>query len=272
MKNKKMYLLNNDLVFKTIFSEEKAMKRLLEETLGLKVDKIYSSNTELNVETIKEKKKILDLIVETDKGIINIEVNNDYHQGLKNRNFLYFCKLIGSSVNKNDSYINIINHIQLNLTWNLKKYIKNDISNIEKLTYEVMEKTLDFSLSDYFKIYMYNMDYYKNKCYNEGEKRFIKLLVAESIEEMERISKGDKLMEEITNKVKRLNLDEEFYKQMALPNDEEKLFRSALIEAEETASKNKEMEIAKKMLLKNSDIKFISEVTGLSEEEIKNLK
>jgi len=259
---KKMYLLNNDLIFKTIFSEEKATKRLLEETLGLKVDKIYSSNTELNVETIKEKRKILDLIVETDKGIINIEVNNDYNQGLKNRNFLYFCKLIGSSVNKNDSYINIINHIQLNLTWNLQRYIKNDISNIEKLTYEVMEKTLDFSLSDYFKIYMYNMDYYKNKCYNKN--KFIKLLASESIEEMERISKGDKLMEEITNKVKRLNLDEEFYKQMVLPNDEEKLFKSALIEEKQ--------EIAKKMLFKNSDIKFISEVTGLSEEEIKKLK
>lgn len=71
-------------------------------------------------------------------------------------------------------------------------------------------------------------------------------------------------MEEITNKVKRLNLDEEFYKQMVLPNDEEKLFRSALIEEKQ--------EIAKKMLLKNSNIKFISEVTGLSEEEIKNLK
>jgi len=51
---------------------------------------------------------------------------------------------------------------------------------------------------------------------------------------------------------------------MVLPNDEEKLFKSALIEEKQ--------EIAKKMLFKNSDIKFISEVTGLSEEEIKKLK
>lgn len=37
-------------------------------------------------------------------------------------------------------------------------------------------------------------------------------------------------------------------------------------------SKQKEIEIAKKMLNKNMDISIISEITSLTEEEIENLK
>ena len=112
----KYYTLNNDVIFKNTFDTEESLKRLLEETLNLKVNKIYRNNIELSVDSIKERRKYLDLILEADEGIINVEINHGYKEELPNRNLLYFCKLISASVRKNKSYTNVSKHIQLNIS------------------------------------------------------------------------------------------------------------------------------------------------------------
>ncbi|MCI9084338.1 MAG: hypothetical protein HFH46_01805, partial [Bacilli bacterium] len=63
----KMEVLNNDIIFKNIFNVKETIKRLLEETLELKVKEVYLANTEMPVEKIKERRKILDLVVYTEK-------------------------------------------------------------------------------------------------------------------------------------------------------------------------------------------------------------
>ena len=50
----KFYTLANDIIFKNTFDTEKSLKRLLEESLDLKVNKILSNNIELPAEHIKE--------------------------------------------------------------------------------------------------------------------------------------------------------------------------------------------------------------------------
>lgn len=126
-KEKKFYTLRYDIIFKNTFNTEERLKRLLEETLNIKVKEIHKNNIELPVENKKERRKYLDLILKTDKGIINVEINHGYKKELPNRNFLYFCKMISSNVRKNKSYTNVDKHIQLNITWNLRKYLKYDI-------------------------------------------------------------------------------------------------------------------------------------------------
>ena len=53
------YTLSNDTIFKNTFDTEKSLKRILEESLDLKVYKILSNNIELPVEHIKERRKYL---------------------------------------------------------------------------------------------------------------------------------------------------------------------------------------------------------------------
>ena len=80
--------------------------------------------------------------------------------------------------------------------------------------------------------------------------------------------KGDKYMERLKNEVIDLNNDEEFVKYM--PDDvEERLFMNSYFQK---GYDQKTIEIAKKMLQKNTDINFISEITGLSYEEIGKIK
>ena len=207
----KLEVLNNDIIFKNIFNVKETIKRLLEETLELKVKEVYLANTEMPVEKINERRKILDLVVYTEKEVINVEVNNAYKKDLYIRNFLYFCKLISSNLEKSKDYTKLGKHIQLNLTWNLQKYIPFDIREKKKLEFYVKDEETGLKVfEDKFKIVNINMDYYVELWYSknvENENPFLLLLAAPTIEEMDEIARGDRLMEKIAKEVKKLNFD-----------------------------------------------------------------
>ena len=269
-KENKFYTLSSDIIFKNTFDTEESLKRLLEETLNLKVDKVYKNNTELFVENKKERRKYLDLILETDKGIINVEINHGYKEELPNRNFLYFCKLISSSVIKNKSYTNVEKHIQLNITWNLKKYLNYSVDG-RKIIYCHLsdDKTHTKMHDDIFEIVYINMDYFKDIWYDgniEKENPFLMLLAAPTEKQMEEISEGDRLMEELNNKVKKLNEDPEIL-DVIIENEDEIIANSLY----EKGVKQNKIDIAKKMLEDGLDIKTISKYSELSEEEIKDI-
>ena len=198
---KNMEVLNNDIIFKNVFNAKETLKRLLKETLDLNVKDVYLASTEMPVEKINEKRKILDLVVYTEKEVINVEVNNAYKEDLYIRNFLYFCKLISSNLQKTKDYTKLQKHIQLNLTWNLQRYLPFDIKDKKKLEFYVKdEETNQKVFEDKFKIVNINMDYYLKVWYSknvENENPFLLLLAAPTIEEMDKISRGDRLMEKI---------------------------------------------------------------------------
>ena len=272
------YTLSNDIIFKNTFDTERSLKRLLEESLNLKVNKIFSNNIELSVEHVKERRKYLDLILDTDKGIINVEVNHGFKDEIPNRNLLYFCKLISSSVKKTKSYFNIKKHIQLNITWNLKEYFNFDISNRKIIKcYIKDDETNNKVHDDIFEIVHINMDYYKEVWYHgniEKENPFLMLLAADAEDKMEKISKGDKIMEELSKKVKKLNQDQEIL-DVIIENEDEiinnSLFEKGISQGISQGIEQNSKEIAKKMLKKNMKIEDIIDITGMSEDDIEKL-
>ena len=284
MKKLKPQFLRNDIIFKNVFITEERIKKLLESSLNIKVNKILiADNNEMNVENIKERKMFLDLIVYTDDGIINVEVNNNYKEELFNRNLLYFCKLISSNLKQKEEYTNIVKHIQLNLTWNLKKYLGYDISDKKILKFYITENNTSNKIyNDIFEIVHINMDYFDNKWYNKKEDEedpFMMLLSAKTYEEMDKISKGDELMVEISNKVKYLNLDPDVAKELVIENEAEKWanqrystgLKQGIEQGIEQGSLQTKIETAKKMFSKGMKIEDIIDVTGLSKQELKNL-
>ena len=105
-----------------------------------------------------------------------------------------------------------------------------------------------------------------------------KLLAALSCneEELNEISKGDKLLEKFKGEVIRLNKDRKFANFMDQEEEARKLHNTLIIEATmkgiEQGEQNSKVNIAKNMIKKGTDSKFIAEVTGLSLEDIKKLK
>ena len=159
----KFYTLGNDIIFKNAFDTEESLKRLLSESLNLKVYKILKSNIELPVDNKKERRKYLDLILDTDIGIINVELNHNFKNEIPNRNLLYFCKLISSSVKRTKSYLNIKKHIQLNITWDLKKHFNYDITGRKFIKCYIKDDETNNKIhDDIFEIVHINMDYFED--------------------------------------------------------------------------------------------------------------
>jgi len=284
----KMEVLNNDIIFKNIFNVKETIKRLLEETLELKVKEVYLANTEMPVEKINERRKILDLVVYTEKEVINVEVNNAYKKDLYIRNFLYFCKLISSNLEKSKDYTKLGKHIQLNLTWNMQKYIPFDIREKKKLEFYVKDEETGLKVfEDKFKIVNINMDYYVELWYSkkvEKESPFLLLLAAPTIEEMDEIARGDRLMEKIAKEVKKLNFDPKITEEIAFENEQEiwantmhsrgveQGIEKGIEKGIEQGSKQEKIGIARNMLKDNMPIDTIIKYTGLKKEEIESLK
>ena len=291
----KFYTLSSDIIFKNTFDTEDTLKKLIKETLNLNVKKIYKNNIELSIDNKKERRKYLDLILETDKGIINVEINHGYKEELPNRNFLYLCKLISENVRKNKSYTNIAKHIQLNITWNLKKYLDFNVEDKKILKFHLSEDILNEKLYDnIFEIVYINMDYFENVWYHgdiKKENPFLMFLAASTEENMDKISKGDINMEKLSDKVKKLNQDPDILD--VIIEDEEEIIANSLYEKgiEEGIEKginqgieqgiekgikkgiNQGIEKTAKNLLKmKMDLKDISKATGLSIEKLKKLQ
>ena len=270
------YVLGNDIIFKNTFNTEDRLKRLLSETLELNVKEVYQNDIELPVENVKKRIKKLDLILNTDKGIINVEVNYNSKSEVPNRNFLFFCKLISSSIKKTEDYTTIEKHIQLNLTWNLQKFLPFDVTNRKIIKCYVMDEETHIKVhNDIFEIVHVNMDYFKKVWYHgniKDENPFFMLLAASNKEELDKISKGDKFMEEISKKVKKLNLDPEIVKEIVIENEDEIIKNSIYHSGVKEGISQSKIEIAKNLLQMNMDINDIIKVTGLSIKKVNSLK
>ena len=278
----KFYTLANDIIFKNTFDTEKSLKRLLEESLNLKVYKILSNNIELPVEHIKERRKYLDLIIDTNEGIINVEVNHGFKDEIPNRNLLFFCKLISSSVKRSKSYLDIKKHIQLNITWNLQRYFNFDITKRKIIKCHIKDDETNNNIhDDIFEIVHINMDYFKEVWYHgdiKKENPFLMLLAADAEDKMDKISEGDKIMEELSKQVKKLNQDQDILDVITRNEDElirntlyEKAIQKGINQGISQGIEQNKIEVAKKLLKNNVDINIIVDSTGLSKDEIEKL-
>ena len=88
-KPKKFYTCKSDIAFKEIFGNIKNKNLLiwlLERILQVSIDKLTYLNVERNNNDLVTKRKRLDILVETNVGRINIEINATKGFGVYNEN------------------------------------------------------------------------------------------------------------------------------------------------------------------------------------------
>ena len=83
--------------------------------------------------------------------------------------------------------------------------------------------------------------------------------------------KGDKLMEKLKDEAIELNNDDDFVKLMSDEEEERLLKNSYIQEGFDKGIEQQTIELTKNMLKKDIDISKISEITGLSSDEITKL-
>ena len=101
--------------------------------------------------------------------------------------------------------------------------------------------------------------------------------------DLEKVCKGDKMMEKYKEKIEKLNEDPEFIEVVSKEKDAEMVHNTLIKEGYEQGievgmsqgleqgKSSRNIEIAKNMLKDNIDISIISKYTGLSKEEIEEL-
>ena len=291
LKNRPVFRLCNDSVFKEIFTKvPNALASLI--SVCLEIDYLYLKNNmqielnELSKNKSNNKTTVCDLVVKISDNLkIDIEVNKSNPKGLTERSLLYASRLYSNSVPKGASYSELTSYkvAQLNI---------NAFSNgNEKMLGKFMLMDLDTKLPVTKAMILYNFDIakcykvYYNKSesnidYNDKLIRWGAILYTDNILDIAEII-GDDLMEkedkETFIKVLR-NLEE---KDRSYTDDEILQREQFRLEAEREIGKEEGLELGieltkidtvKKMLVENLDIELISKITELTNEEIMKIK
>ena len=273
------YTCRNDRAFKEVFlnpNNSDLLKALLEFILKIKIDKLEIKKTELLSGNVNIKDKRVDAIVHTGNKKIEIEINSQNKDYLHTRSTAYICNIYQSNASVGDTYNEDTDIVQVNLTWGLGR------NNDEMKIYKIMNEKGELYVKNFI-IYEINMDYYDKIWYSKNEDEIKKnqymIMLDLDKKELENMPK-DKIVDKYITNVTIVNNDPEFQKYMSEEEDKRKIQNSLLSEAKEegieqgyTSGINDGIkQTAKNMLKKNMSIEDISEITGLSIDEIKSLK
>ena len=280
------YTCRNDRAFKEVFlkpDNSDLLKALLEFILKIKIDKLEIKKTELLSGNVNIKDKRVDAIVHTGNKKIEIEINSQNKDYLHTRSTAYICNIYQSNASVGDTYNEDTDIIQVNLTWGLGR------NNDEMKIYKIMNEKGELYVKNFI-IYEINMDYYDKIWYSKNEEEIKKnqymIMLDLDKKELKNMPK-DKIVDKYITNVTIVNDDPEFQKYMSEEEDKRKIQNSLLSEAKEEGisqgytsgindgiskgENKKSIEIAKNMLNKNMSIEDISDITGLSIEEINKL-
>ena len=217
----------------------------------------------------------LDIVLESDKVdlIILIEMNQFPGEEIKYRNRLYLYAALAKSLNSGEN-IKKKKIIQINLN-------KENNPYISKGSYSVMDINTHKEIKD-FKIHEVYLENYKGIRYNgdNKEEAYLSLFTATSYEELREIAGDDKEALRIVDELERLGLDDKFG--LAYDNEimQKKMINTARswgyddgkTDGKAEGLKEGKKTIAKNFLKDGIPIEVVSRNTGLSIEEIENLK
>ncbi|MCM1370977.1 MAG: Rpn family recombination-promoting nuclease/putative transposase [Clostridium sp.] len=281
----KVLKLSRDIVFKNIMKDNKNKKFLaLFISTFTKLDYNYALDNLVikDTDTLESNKhehhNTGDLVADIINNRINIEVSIGNRKINKRKNEVMAFKYTSNQYKIGDRYENGYKFIQIciedykvfnnNLVINEGSLIETSSGRYEKET-------------DEFKIIHICLKNIPEKCYTMSEQELTKeekilmMFTVDDIKKLERIVKGDEIMEEAFESLKNISQDESLISEYEKNQMFDYCYKKALHEEKQNGitegSSNKAIEIARNMLNKGFDIKIISEITELSVEKIEKL-
>ncbi len=292
-----VFPMTNDLVFKSVIQDEnlKDYTAFLINNItnrNIKPEDIVFINTEETKENITDKLNYHDTLLDVDKNKISLEMNASDDLTIRNRNKYHFHTGV---------------YKVINLSYNLgeEKYFEqlnfNNVDTIGKLISKYKMIDVDTGSEDKeernYSKYKINIAKINNKYYNETKKltRFEKALLIMTLpskEELRKVSRGDEMLMKVVKKLENLSEDPnsphywdsyfdtekaiEFGRKLemkkAIEEKTKEVTEKVTNEVTEKVSKEKAIDIAKAMLKDNADINNIVKYTGLTKNEVEDLK
>ena len=225
----KFYICRNDRAFKEILLNERneeLLKKVLEVALGVSIQEIQIENVEKNTGNLRLRRKTLDILLYTNQGKIDIEMNACKKDYLHTRNTAYQCDNYSHYTLVGEEYSETTQIIQINFTYEMDKRDKK----ILRKYYIQDEENKRFVKN--FVILEYNMDrimefwYSKNEIEIEKYKYLIMLDLG--LEDLQKLSKKDRLVERYKMDVEIINRDPRFRVYMTEEEDKRKMHNTEM--------------------------------------------
>ena len=289
-KSNKKYNLKNDIIFKAFFSRkgnEIFLIDFLEALLNIKIEEIKIKE-EVNIEQLaaEEKGGRLDLQAKLNDGVIvNIELQMRNYFNIEERTTLYSSKVISRETERGSSYNNISKVIMINiLGYNLLEFDEY-ISD----TVIVLNKHRDYEMLKGIKWYFIELPKFRkqNPDLNKKINQWLVFLDDSDQEAVKMAERKNNTLKKARKEIDYLTGDDAVRRLADLREKWEMDYVSGIDCAEKKGiakgreegikegknegKKQKQIEIAKNLLKMGMKISEISEATGLTIEEIKQI-
>ena len=277
--------LTSDFMFKRIFTKNPdILKQFLISVLELNINPekatIEIISNEITKTNKKEYHKTVDMLVQINNNLnIDIEINTERFNSIKERNTLYLQKISVDTIESGNTYKSMAKYYFYQLNLNTNPSDKN-LDDCYILRGEKNNK----SLLENFKIVCKFIENYRDIYYNKLDKSnsstiWLALLSSKNFDELKEMAslvmnKNDR--EKFIEECKKASKDRVFLSEwcadMFAADVEAKERQADYEEGLNEGINQNTTKIIKSMLMENTDYKFISKVTGKSIEEIKEIE
>lgn len=267
-------LFMSDVIVKKLFSSENGQKYLAKiicTVLNMPEDsvsfKVIHPDIGINKNVINSQ---ADLVLESDEALVNVEVNCYNSRLLQNKNNSYICHLILKQTRTDKDFkVKLKKVYQINL--NAFDITKDDrfvvISRlVDTKTHQEIHPFLEIVDVNLAKIIKTSYTSVKEE---ESLEKLLYLLVCNDEQVLRNVYDGDDLMEKMVDEAKSLTSDFDsmlYYDAKALKD------ASSYELGEETGRNEEKKFIVVNMIKKNYSVNEMSEISGLSIEEIEDIK
>ena len=283
----------NDYFMRYMFAKEGHERILLNLINAVRTDYNQEPFEEVKVlntfnlkETINDKQSIVDVRAVTKSGeTVLVEIQRIGNQSFVYRSLYYWAKCYVSNLRNNEKYNDLKQVIVINiLDFNLLKDIDKEHS-----CYVIKELETNHILTNHFEMHFLELQKYLSSNSNLKEELdawFYFLTIKEKIEKMEEIMdilvKKNPIMKEVYDEYNKFadtkdlfenyaEYEKNYFDILALSEERIRGREVGREEGREQGIKETQISMARNMKNKNMDIKLISELTGLSIEEIEKL-
>ena len=202
--------LTNNYAFQKIFKNTKIVKGFLMALLDLKeyeIKKIEITDPFTLGENDEEKEGILDIkLILNQNRKINIEMQNTYQDDWTERSLFYNCRMFTDGLKKGHPYGEIPPCIHvgiLNFNQMISPNYYHKFSLMDEKTKEIYSRKFQFHMLELKKL-----KYAKEKQKRKPLYQWAKLIAAQTWEELEQESKGNKYMERALEEMIKISQDE----------------------------------------------------------------
>ena len=218
----------------------------------------------------EDKLSILDVkAVDESERIYNIEIQAQGDESHKSRILYYWAKCYSSQLSEGESYEKLKPVISINLlNFDLIKESK-DIHSWFSLC---KNGNTDLVLTDHLMIHFLELSKYQLSREIKKIDKWLYYFKYEGERDMKIIIKDDEVLDKAHRVYKNFSQDDRLRELYESRLEAERRYISDIEIAEKKGKKEGKLEIAKNMLGKGLDLNLISEISGLSLEELKKLK